>query len=240
MSDSISGGVNIDSGSTSIGGDVVGRDKIVQITNNIVQQAQAARERQPLRVLAVIAAPVAGQRENDPPPASLSGRAEWKALRASTKIAPMLLARLRPPTALALRTTLSPNNKGAFNIVHFICHGLPGALALEDERGLMKIVPAVDLAAALKDGEVQLAVINACYSAAGDEASIAQALVATGVRSVVAHRWSLIDPAAIVFSQALYRELAAGRSLRAAFDQAANETTAQYDRRERQCSAAGR
>ncbi|MBI5564444.1 MAG: CHAT domain-containing protein [Chloroflexi bacterium] len=228
MSDSTSGGVNIDSDNTSIGGDVVGRDKIIQITNTIVQQAQAARERQPLRVLAVIAAPGAGQREIDPPPASLSGRAEWKALRASTKVAPMLLARLRPPTALALRTTLAPNNAGAFNIVHFISHGLPGALALDDVRGLMKIDKAVELAAVLKDGDVQLAVINACYSAAGDAQSIAQSLVAAGVRSVVAHRWPLIDPAAIVFSRELYRELAAGQSLRAAFDQAVTETTAQY------------
>jgi hypothetical protein len=128
----ISGGINIVSDNTSIGGDVVGHDKIIHITNNIVQQAQAAKERQPLRVLAVIAAPVAGQRESDPPPASLSGRAEWKALRASTKVTPMLLARLRPPTALALRSICAPSNAGSFNIVHFICHGLPGALALED------------------------------------------------------------------------------------------------------------
>ncbi len=75
---------------------------------------------------------------------------------------------------------------------------------------------------------MQLAVINACYSAAGEAESIAQALVAAGVRSVVAHRWPLIDPAAVLFSQALYRELAAGRSLRAAFDEAVRETTAQY------------
>ena len=224
----ISGGINLDANDMTIGGDAVGRDKIINITNHIAQQAQAAKERQPLRVLAVIAAPVAGQREVDPPPASLSGRAEWKALRASTKVTPMLLARLRPPTALALRTIGSPNNRGAFNIVHFICHGLPGALALEDDRGLMTIVNAVELAAALQEGEIQLAVINACYSAAGAEESIAQALVEAGVRSVVAHRWPLIDPAAVLFSQALYRELAAGRSLRAAFDEAVHETTTQY------------
>ena len=224
----ISGGIDLNANEVNIGGDAVGRDKIINITNNIAQQAQAVKERQPLRVLALIAAPVAGQREADPPPASLSGRAEWKALRAATKVTPMLLARLRPPTALALRSMGSPNNAGAFNIVHFICHGLPGALALEDERGLMKIVPAAELAAALKEGEIQLAVINACYSAAGEAESIAQSLVAAGVRSVVAHREPLIDPAAVLFSQALYRELAAGRSLRKAFDEAVQETTAQY------------
>ncbi len=60
-----------------------------------------------------------------------------------------------------------------YNVL-FICHGLPGALALEDERGLMNIVSAVELAVALRDGDVQLAVINACYSAAGDEASLAR------------------------------------------------------------------
>ena len=36
----------------------------------------------------------------------------------------------------------------------------------------MKIVPAAELAAALKEGEMQLAVINACYSAAGEAESI--------------------------------------------------------------------
>jgi tetratricopeptide (TPR) repeat protein len=224
----ISSGIDLNANEVTIGGDVVGRDKITNITNNIAQQAQAAKERQPLRVLAVIAAPVAGQREVDPPPTSLSGRAEWKALRSATKVVPMLLARLRPPTALALRSICAPNNAGTYNIVHFICHGLPGALALEDERGLMKIITAAELAADLKEGEVHLAVINACYSAAGDEAAIAQALVEAGVRSVVAHRWPLIDPAAVLFSQALYRELAAGRSLRTAFDQAVSETTAQH------------
>jgi tetratricopeptide (TPR) repeat protein len=211
-----------------VAGDKIAGDKIVHITNNIVQQAQAAKERQPLRVLAVIASPVAGQREADPPPAALSGRAEWKALRAAVKVTPMLLARLRPPTALALRSICAPSNAGAFNVAHFICHGLSGALALEDERGLMKVVSAIDLAEAIKEGGIQMAVINACYSAAGHEESIAQALVDAGVRSVVAHRWPLIDPAAVLFSQALYRELAAGRSLRAAFDEAVKETTAQY------------
>jgi tetratricopeptide (TPR) repeat protein len=160
--------------------------------------------------------------------ASLSGRAEWAKLREASKVAPMLLARLRPPTESQLRAVCAPSNT-QFNIVHFICHGLPGALALEDDRGLMKLVSAQDTASALKDGGVQLAVINACYSAAGDTQSMAQALVAAGIRSVVAHRWPLIDPAAVVFTQSLYRELAAGRSLRVAFDRAVQDTTEKFE-----------
>jgi tetratricopeptide (TPR) repeat protein len=234
MDQNISGGVNVNADTVNTQ-DVVGRDKVTNIivagdAQQLLQQMglQQQRQPQPLRVLAVIAAPIAGLHDNDRPPISLSGRAEWAKLREASKVAPMLLARLRPPTESQLRAVCSPNLR-QFNIVHFICHGLPGALALEDDRGLMKLVSAQDIASALKDGGVELAVINACYSAAGDTQSMAQALVAAGIRSVVAHRWPLIDPAAVVFTQSLYRELAAGRSLRVAFDQAVKETTAQYE-----------
>jgi tetratricopeptide (TPR) repeat protein len=232
----ISGGVNLDAQhDVNIGGGIVGRDKVVQITNtyfyynaHALSQTMAVQDRpQPLRVLAVIASPVAGVHGNDPAPISLSGRAEWKSLREATRVAPMLLARLRPPTEAALRSACAPNTR-LFNIVHFICHGLPGALALEDERGLTKLIGATELAAALKDGEVELAVVNACYSAVGYTQSIAQALVDAGIRSVVAHRWPLIDPGAVLFTQTLYRELAAGRSLQVAFDQAVQVTTVRY------------
>lgn len=227
MGDNISGGVNLNADAINAQ-DVVGRDKVTNIivtgdAEQLLQQIGLQQRRpQPLRVLAVIAAPIAGRHDDEPPPKSLSGRAEWAKLREASKVAPMLLARLRPPTESQLRAVCSPNLR-QFNIVHFICHGLPGALALEDDRGLMKLVSAQNIASALKDGGVELAVINACYSAAGDTRSIAQALVAAGIRSVVAHRWPLIDPAAVVFTQTLYRELAAGRSLRVAFDQAVKD-----------------
>ena len=216
------------------GGDKVAGDKV--IVNNYYGGAEGlsrellrAPSPQPLRVLAVIASPVAGRRDDDPPPAHLSGRAEWAKLREAAEVAPMRLARLRPPTIDQLRSICAPNTAGAFNVVHFICYGAPGALALEDERGLTRVVPAADIARAVRDGQIDLVVVNACYSAAGDAQSIAQALVAAGIRSVVAHRWPLIDRAAVVFARALYRELAAGRSLRAAFDEAVRLTTDQFD-----------
>lgn len=237
MTDSTSGGVNLTANSNTISGDVTGRDKIVQITTNnyyggaegLSRELLRAPSPQSLRVLAVIASPVAGRTDDAPPPAHLSGRAEWAKLREAAAVAPMLLARLRPPTIDQLRSICAPNNAAAFNIVHFICHGAPGALALEDERGLTAVVPAADIARAVRDGHIDLVVVNACYSAAGETQSIAQALIAAGIRSVVAHRWPLIDQAAVVFSRALYRELAAGRSLRAAFDEAARITTARFD-----------
>ncbi len=184
---------------------------------------------QPLRILAVIAAPVAGERDHLPAPASLSSRAEWAGLRRASDVAPMHLVRLRPPTETALRSLCSPNNAHRFNVVHFICHGLPGALALEDERGLTTLVNAERVAESIQDGHVQLVVVNACYSAAGNENSIAWALVKAGVRAVVAHRWPLIDPAAVLFSQCLYRELASGRPLQAAFTRAVEEATSAFN-----------
>ena len=193
-----------------------------------ITQGSRVKAAPPLRVLAVIAAPVAGLRDHEPAPASLSGRAEWASLRRAASVAPMHLLRLRPPTEKGIRDICSPNNAAKFNVVHFICHGLPGALALEDERGLTALVKAREIAGALKDGGVKLAVVNACYSAAGDEESIAQALVDAGIQAVVAHRWPLIDPAAVIFTQTLYRELAAGRTLRVAFEQAVHDTTHEY------------
>lgn len=228
----------------SIGGDKVGGDKFEGdkvagdklIINNyyggadgLSRELMRAPSPQPLRVLAVIASPVAGRHDDEPPPAHLSGRAEWARLREAAKVAPMLLARLRPPTIDQLRVMAAPNTAGAFNIVHFICHGAPGALALEDERGLTAVVPAAEIARDVRDGQIDLVVVNACYSAAGEAQSIAEALIAAGVRSVVAHHWPLIDRAAVVFSQALYRELAAGRSLRTAFDEAVRITTDRFD-----------
>jgi hypothetical protein len=176
MEQNISGGVNVNADTVNAQ-DVVGRDKVTNIivaddAQQLLQQMslQQQKQPQPLRVLAVIAAPIAGLHDNDRPPVSLSGRAEWAKLRDASKVAPMLLARLRPPTETQLHAICSPNVK-QFNIVHFICHGLPEKLALEDDRGLMKLV----------------------------------------------------------FTQSLYRELAAGRSLRVAFDQAVKETTAQFE-----------
>jgi tetratricopeptide (TPR) repeat protein len=176
MEQNISGGVNVNADTVNAQ-DVVGRDKVTNIivaddAQQLLQQMslQQQKQPQPLRVLAVIAAPIAGLHDNDRPPVSLSGRAEWAKLRDASKVAPMLLARLRPPTETQLHAVCSPNVK-QFNIVHFICHGLPEKLALEDDRGLMKLV----------------------------------------------------------FTQSLYRELAAGRSLRVAFDQAVKETTAQFE-----------
>ena len=231
-----SGGVNIDANEVNVGQDVVGRDKITNIivpgdAAALLKQIglqPAAKRPQPLRILAAIAAPVAGLTDDERAPVSLSGRAEWAALRRASTVAPIRLARLRPPTEASLRATCSPNNKGQFNIVHFICHGLPGALALEDERGLTRLIDAHTVAAALRDGGVQLAVVNACYSAAGATRSLAKALVEAGVKAVIAHRQPLIDPAAVLFSNALYRELAAGRTLQVAFDQAVSDTTAKY------------
>lgn len=132
-----------------------------------ITQGSQIRTQPPLRVLAVVAAPVAGRRDDEPAPAALSGRAEWASLRRAASVAPMRLIRLRPPTEKALRDVCSPNNALKINVVHFVCHGLPGALALEDERGLTALVGARDIALALKDGGVKLAVVNACYRRRG-------------------------------------------------------------------------
>ncbi|HEY4722771.1 MAG TPA: hypothetical protein VII92_13040, partial [Anaerolineae bacterium] len=81
MSDQ-SGGINF-GGSASINSDAVGRDKIAITTNNyyggaenLSRELMRAPSPQPLRVLAVIASPVAGRTDHEAAPGHLSGRAE--------------------------------------------------------------------------------------------------------------------------------------------------------------------
>ncbi|MBI3764644.1 MAG: hypothetical protein HY260_22620, partial [Chloroflexi bacterium] len=171
------GGVDL-SGSVNVGGDVVGRDK----TTIVIQPGQLAeaalrRLAQPyyLRVLVVVSAPLTprpplpkGEGEALPP---LSFQQEWSDLRRAVLAsgAPILLVRLQPPTLDALRYVCSPQARAqgiAPHVVHFIGHGSPESVILEDEFGLARRIPSAEIAAALEEGGVKMAVMNSCYSAA--------------------------------------------------------------------------
>lgn len=119
--------------------------------------------------------------------------------------------------------------RGAFHVLHFMGHGAfdtdtgTGVLLLESEEGHETRVSGEILTTHLRDCLPRLAVVNACNSGRMDTqaghdlfAGVASALVLGGVPAVVAMRRPISDRAAIAFSKALYRELAAGEPVDAA------------------------
>ena len=136
---------------------------------------------------------------------------------------------LRPPTLDALRRTIGEAAAVGkpFQVMHFDGHGImpprpggvlasiqdsgtEGLLVFEREDGSQDYVSARKLAAALREGQVPVVVLNACQSGAVGkqvEAAIATRLVGEGVASVVAMAYSVYAVAAAEFMTAFYGAL---------------------------------
>ncbi|MFQ3630440.1 CHAT domain-containing protein, partial [Roseiflexus sp.] len=174
---------------------------------------------QMLRVAAVLAAPVYDPHHPDHPPLPLDLRREWQRLEEKVRgtRAPILLARLTPPTLDTLRRELSPRSaeQGLFpHVLHFSGHAWAQGLLLEDAYGQVHRVTAAELLQALNPPQpVDLAVLNACETTA-EARSVAQALLDAGLaRAVVGHPWPVFDPEAIAFARTLYADLTDGYAL---------------------------
>lgn len=112
------------------------------------------------------------------------------------------------------------------HILHFFGHGAfredlgMGYLLLVDAQLRIDAISAEHLALYVRDSGVRLAVLSACEGARGDTAnawtSVASALIRAGVPAVVGMQYQVKTKSAIVFSQRLYRNLAAGQSIDAA------------------------
>ena len=133
---------------------------------------------------------------------------------------------LRPPTFDQLREHLR-RRPGYYHILHFDGHGAygpnagsgrhpggsEGRLIFEDEDGSFDAVSAEKLNTLLRDYAVPAVVLNACQSAMIDEraqdpfASVATALLRSGVRSVVAMAYSLYVSGGQQFLPEFYRRL---------------------------------
>jgi len=111
------------------------------------------------------------------------------------------------------------------HVIHFMGHGLvnddEGALVFEDLDGNAELKSAQVLARLLNcTDNTRLVVLNACSSgelprsgACSGFQSVAPALVRAGVPAVVAMAAPIADFAALTFSGALYRRLAAGEAV---------------------------
>ena len=133
---------------------------------------------------------------------------------------------LRPPTFDQLQEHLR-RRPGYYHILHFDGHGsygsdsrhryggkhAEGKLVFEDNDGTGSLVTAQQLNTLLRDYAVPAVVLNACQSAMLDEraqdpfASVATALLRSGVRSVVAMAYSLYVSGAKEFLPQFYRRL---------------------------------
>ena len=235
-------------GSIAVGGDVGGsllvtgsQNVIIQAGQVMLQAAAAARlQRQDptrmLRVLALLAALVYDPADPDHPPPPLDLRQEWNRLERAVQEAraPILLARLVPPTLEALRRALSPRiaGQGLFpHVLHFSGHAWREGLLLEDEYGQTHPVTTGELLDALNGGAHSraplLVVLNACETAA-DARSAAQALLEAGLaRAVVGHLCPVQDEQAIAFAKALYADLCDGFPLREAVRRAQQSSPSQ-------------
>ena len=135
---------------------------------------------------------------------------------------------LRPPTFDQLREHLR-QHPGYYHVLHFDGHGgygdlgghasphqfraSQGCLVFEDAKSAPDQKSARDLSALLHEYAVPAVVLNACQSATLDEqaedafATVATALLQSGMRSVVAMAYSLYVSGAQVFLPEFYRRL---------------------------------
>ena len=134
---------------------------------------------------------------------------------------------LERPTIEALRAEL---RDAPFEVLHFVGHGDldaggQGTIFFEDSRHQARAVSAAVLADTLKSlTPVRLVFLNACETArlprnaAGHDPFLgtAAALIMAGLPAVVAMQFSITDRAALSFSSAFYRNLAAGDPLESA------------------------
>jgi tetratricopeptide (TPR) repeat protein len=224
--------------SVAIGGSVTGSTIItgpVHIHWTATGAPTRPEFRRYLRMLAVVAAPVVGDTEYDPPPAPLDLWAEWRRLEEAIRGAwdvvrgqgvPWAVVRLNPPTRHHLADALAAGTPDtAYQVVHFSGHGEPDGLALEDELGRTDFVTADELVDIFRDRPVRLVVLNACRTDA-----IARRLhQEAGVPAVIATTDSLYDDEASLFTARLYAWLARGCSVAEAFAEARRSLRYAYE-----------
>ncbi|MEE8389617.1 MAG: CHAT domain-containing protein, partial [Anaerolineae bacterium] len=136
---------------------------------------------------------------------------------------------LYPPTLKALTGRLRDRQAPPVHVVHFDGHGVYdarmglGYLLFENEQHQSDRVDANRLGTLLNRCGVPLMVLNACQSAAQEEAnpyaSVAARLIRAGVGSVLAMNYSVLVVAARKFVAAFYGGLAGGLTVGQAVDE---------------------
>ncbi len=187
---------------------------------NIPREVEEPLVENSLRMLVVISAPSGT--------AALDVEGEWDKLQTALKpLSDQNLLTLEPlfkPTLKALRTKLQT---GAFDIFHFIGHGVfdrqtgEGSLIFENEKGEAQPVSGNLLATNLAECGLKLAVINACEGAVSDKTNaytgVAQSLCRRAlIPAVLAMQFEITDSAAITFAESFYDALTKNYPIEAA------------------------
>jgi hypothetical protein len=171
----------------------------------VAQPIQPITVEGPLRVLVAMASPTDHPR--------LDIAKEWdilcQALEPPITAGRLKLERVRGGCTFDnLRDSLRHFNT---HIFHFVGHGLPGALVLEQESGRGQEMEATHLRSAFPSGALpRLIVLNACSGAIEDDvpfSGLAQGFLKQGVPAVVAMQASITDNAALIFTRYFYRDL---------------------------------
>ncbi|WP_368680477.1 CHAT domain-containing protein (plasmid) [Rhodococcus opacus] len=174
----------------------------------------------PLRILTVVADPAGSDAD------SLEVEHEWEILKAALSelidAGAVQLDRLTSSTLESLNDRLSCEVQ--YHVLHFIGHGRfssasgQGELLFESDLGGPRPVSAFELATVLDDHRsLSLVVLNSCEGArtsvSDPFAGTAQTLIHRGIPACVAMQFEISDAAAIAFSAAFYRALAANDPL---------------------------
>lgn len=124
--------------------------------------------------------------------------------------------KIYPVRGASPRDILQAMNELRPHVVHISAHGnQEGDLAFLNEEGDAAMVPLRGLAAAMKTAadQVQVVVLNACYS------QVAAAALNEFVDCAIGVRRRLVDKSALEFAGAFYAALGYGRSVRQAYEQ---------------------
>ncbi|HEX6367829.1 MAG TPA: TIR domain-containing protein [Longimicrobium sp.] len=105
----------------------------------------------------------------------------------------------------------------AYHVLHLSCHGMPGALELEDEEGRAVRTTAEGLVEPIRRTQrpLPLVLLNACHGGVSDgqTASLAESLLRAGVPAVVAMQTTVSDFYATEFARAFYHHLSSREHL---------------------------
>ena len=159
----------------------------------------------PLRILVALSSPTDHPR--------LDIAREWEILRNALEpsISAGQLELRRVPGRCTFDNLRDSLRHFGAHIFHFVGHGIPGALVLEQESGKGLEMEATHLRSAFPSGALpRLVVLNACSGAITRDvpfSGLAQGFLRQGVPAVVAMQASITDDAALIFTRYFYRDL---------------------------------
>lgn len=159
----------------------------------------------PLRVLVALSSPTDHPR--------LDIAREWEILRNALEpsIAAGQLELRRVPSRCTFDNLRDSLRHYGAHIFHFVGHGIPGALVLEQDSGRGQEMEATHLRSAFPSGALpRLIVLNSCSGAITQDvpfSGLAQGFLRQGVPAVVAMQASITDNAALIFTRYFYRDL---------------------------------